>query len=672
MANNEIKITHFVNPHLFFFRWVRDEGKFVLFVLSESIQIVINKLNSIFLGFSEELKILEDKIENIGEKNDVSDIKSEDRITERSIRIGDVVGVFVADRNRWIRASVKGMEGQENPEWYSVWAIDYGFPLVSRASQTIKLPLSFQGMNLKNKRILTGGIEYIMPAENHYDFEMKCGVMEKTLNWSPDAIKMVQNILQLAIKLNFEQVHEYKLKNVNFFGRLMIQRADGQMVNMTKPLLEMNMATLSDCGFAEEIKTIETLRQKHWLSIDGKMLDSKLWVSPFTIPKPTKDETYTNNDFLDDETIVDSEENLPDDVDAAFFDDSVSTFKPMNTSHLTNDDDDLVNGSPKVDSTKNKVECITEKPNDNSTPNGVGNARQNDVKKRRVRRYNRGNKSANQDPTTTMHPNKKDDQNRSNNQKQNQNNRSSQQFQNHRIMLPNPRHIQPNQFNQLRSQFIPPMNIAHSPLQYNQQPGRRNDAGYASPHLQQKYQNNRNRNDHPNKFGDPEFEACIGRPQGIGKLFSRIFLTYISYYESHSCCCSLFYLTGFLNDSKFRMNQHIPLPNGLMNISPYHHPMQPFSHHGLGLIHNPNLGVKFGNNHKIQLNERRNNMHSRNASKQQNAGTENNRNKPNENNEAKSDTQSTSTVTISTEIERKTQQIDIKNEPAKVEENTDK
>lgn len=40
MENNEIKITHFVNPHFFFFRWVRDDGKLILIVI-ESIQIVI-------------------------------------------------------------------------------------------------------------------------------------------------------------------------------------------------------------------------------------------------------------------------------------------------------------------------------------------------------------------------------------------------------------------------------------------------------------------------------------------------------------------------------------------------------------------------------------------------------------------------------------------------------
>lgn len=234
----------------------------------------------LFLGFNEELKVLEDKIQNIATTN------ASDGTTEVStFKIGEVCGVFVPFCNKWIRASVKGKDSEAGEMRYSVWAIDYGFPLVSRAVHTIKVPNSFQGMHLKNKTILIGGIENIVPAKVNYNVTMRNAVKEKLTKWTPEAIDLAQGILQRAIKLKFEQVHELKERKSHWFGRLMIQTPEKQMMNVVKCLIEMNFAALTDGDFAEEIKLTETLQQQSWLSAKGEMLDAKLIISPLVIPR---------------------------------------------------------------------------------------------------------------------------------------------------------------------------------------------------------------------------------------------------------------------------------------------------------------------------------------------------------------------------------------------------
>ncbi|XP_055315370.1 suppressor of Mek1-like [Sitodiplosis mosellana] len=617
MENNEIKITHFVNPHFFFFTWVRDEG------------------------FNEELKVLEDKITNIARVN-AADMKADDS-TVTGTKLGDMVGVFLPNWNKWIRASIKKKDGEGSTERFGVWAIDYGYPLVSKASHIIKLPASFKGMFLKSNNIFTGGIENIMPTGIRYDIALATSVKERLSNWSPDAIELTQNILQRAVKVEFENVHEYKPKKSHFFGRLMVQRPDGQRMDIVKCLWDMNMAAFAESGFAEEVKTSETLQQRHWLSVNGDMLNLNFVVSPVAI---AKDETgYTDKEFFDDESEIDDEEVMPDAVDEQFFNESVSVFQPQfqpkNTSPINgaNESQNVSNGPAptsnvlpsKNDSTEFKSKADTEKQSDSSVPKDSSNknGQGEDIQRaNRFRRYNRLKNNFRRDPNLA----------------DNQNSQRPQQFQIQRATVSNQQNTQPtqqnqfnqrppNSFNSYKNQFNPPAHFNQPTGQFNQQQGRRSVGGYVPSNLRPNFRNNRNRNVvSNNQFGDPEFHAALAHPQ-----LSRI-------------------------------TEHVPMTNGPMNL-PYHLPIQPFLRPGHG--HGPNYGQNFDKNQRNQPNDRQNNrQNARYVPKNQtkNAGPEKNRNnakKPTEKVDANSDAASTSTVkTDSTKIECKVQRMNIKSEAA--------
>lgn len=80
--------------------------------------------------------------------------------SHEKIRLSDVVGAFVAEWNKWIRATVKRKEKDDH---FSVLAIDYGVPLVLKSQYIVKLPNSFGGIQLMKKRIHVGGIENCYP-----------------------------------------------------------------------------------------------------------------------------------------------------------------------------------------------------------------------------------------------------------------------------------------------------------------------------------------------------------------------------------------------------------------------------------------------------------------------------------------------------------------------------
>lgn len=147
------------------------------------------------------------------------------------------LGVFLPAIHKYMRAVVKE---EKTNDHYCLWAIDYGFPIVAKASNVHRLPKFFQGMNTqKRKRILKGGMENVMPAELSYDIA-KGGVKEIIPNWCENATTVLTNVLKTSGKINFEHVSELINpidKKPHYFGRLMIQRPDNEMVNAVKCLL---------------------------------------------------------------------------------------------------------------------------------------------------------------------------------------------------------------------------------------------------------------------------------------------------------------------------------------------------------------------------------------------------------------------------------------------------
>lgn len=262
--------------------------------------------------YDEELSTIEDKV-----KAAALDIQSKDN---DKIRFSDVVAVFVTNWHKWIRATVKTKEHDGS---FGVFALDYGIPLIVKPSLVVKLPNSFTGMQLKKKRIHIGGIENLHPAETTLDVDSGNAVLEKQSNWAPDAIALMQKLIDSAVKLNFHRVAvPEQLKKPHYFGRLMIQLENGKSINLVKCLLDMKMAVLVD-NFNETIKDFESLHVNICTNTAGVVLDTKMCVKPrLTVTSSTG---FSDDEFPEEEEINDDNANLSE-TDNEFFDESVSTF----------------------------------------------------------------------------------------------------------------------------------------------------------------------------------------------------------------------------------------------------------------------------------------------------------------------------------------------------------
>lgn len=272
------------------------------------------------LEFDKELSELERKVEAAARK-----IEGTEKLT-----ISEVVAVFVPDWHKYIRAAIKR---KHDDEYYCIWAVDYGVPMLSHVSDISKLPRSFTGMQLKNKRIHLGGIENCLPAQTTFDIDTGGVVKEKLSNWSPGAIELTQKLINQAIKLEFEHVEDLaENRRSHYFGRLMIQRQDGQMVNVLLCLLEMSMAKLVEGSFKEEIITIDSLSQTIYMSINGDTLDTKLCVAPVLCVK--NDTGFTDAEIYgdDDDDELSDNETAKDDFSIEefneFFNESASMLRP--------------------------------------------------------------------------------------------------------------------------------------------------------------------------------------------------------------------------------------------------------------------------------------------------------------------------------------------------------
>lgn len=284
-----------------------------------------------FAGYNEDLDKMEKKVEAVAKQRIADALKDDSK--ERQIRMSEVVAVFVSDWHKYVRATVKRREGDD---LYCVWALDYGVPMVVHASNIVKLPSAFTGMHLnkqREKRIHTGGMENCLPAEKRFNIANESSDKQKLLNWTPQAIDLVQKILNQAIKVEFEHVEDLApMKRPHFFGRLMICRpSDGEMINVVKSLLEMNMAVLAEQEFKIALTSIESLNQPIMFSAHNELLDVQMCVLPIKIVSKT-DTGFSNEDMFESENedellSGENDADLPIE-DNEFFDDSASVIKP--------------------------------------------------------------------------------------------------------------------------------------------------------------------------------------------------------------------------------------------------------------------------------------------------------------------------------------------------------
>lgn len=226
-------------------------------------------------GYSKQLEDLEMKI-----KGTIRQHLSANETEETSIQINDIVAVFMIDWHKWVRAVVKDIDG--NGSFY-VWLIDYGLPMLSTPSKTIKLPPMYTKMNGRYPRVHLGGLANCIPTESKYDVDEDRMVSFEPQNWSPNAIAVAQDVIRRAVQLKFEDYEEIKIANrLHTFGSLKIQKADGSWINLADCLTKALVAKMTTTNWAKHVISLDTVKQKEWMTTEGVALCVHFEVSPIT------------------------------------------------------------------------------------------------------------------------------------------------------------------------------------------------------------------------------------------------------------------------------------------------------------------------------------------------------------------------------------------------------
>lgn len=127
-----IHITHFVNPHHFWFKFIDDN------------QDDLNDLDARIHAHATHLRKRNQKNMNWN--------------------IGDVIAAYHFPWNKWVRCKVENkIEVLEGTPKYYLWAIDYGTPLEVIGMHTTLLPDELANVNIQ--AVHEGSIYGIMPAE---------------------------------------------------------------------------------------------------------------------------------------------------------------------------------------------------------------------------------------------------------------------------------------------------------------------------------------------------------------------------------------------------------------------------------------------------------------------------------------------------------------------------
>lgn len=140
-SSKQIKITHVVNPHLFWFKYVNTPGP--------------------------ELGELERKIEKFVAENRENMQASVHRETYRHEAY---FAVYINSMKKWVRAEINPDDLFETPNKPTVWAIDYGIPLRTTLDFIVLLSVELKKMcgSIKSD-ILKGGMADIKPASSRMD-----------------------------------------------------------------------------------------------------------------------------------------------------------------------------------------------------------------------------------------------------------------------------------------------------------------------------------------------------------------------------------------------------------------------------------------------------------------------------------------------------------------------
>ncbi|XP_017480288.1 PREDICTED: uncharacterized protein LOC108369640 isoform X1 [Rhagoletis zephyria] len=230
-----VSITHFINPHLFWF----------------------HKIDACNDDYRSILEIERELAEYYNDHQAWTK-------AQRRPPINAMVAVKFLAWNKMIRARVdhiagfgKNVAGGE----FVMWAIDYGFPFQTKTDQIYRLP---EKLTTPINYVRCGGLLNVLPAEN---FFMK-NMMVKTISnkWDQRACELVEKAINDSESIMF--IKEYSL-NGQEWGELVIKTNMGVKYRVNDHLISLHLAADAGPNFREECLKLKTNKIFPWMCNNG-------------------------------------------------------------------------------------------------------------------------------------------------------------------------------------------------------------------------------------------------------------------------------------------------------------------------------------------------------------------------------------------------------------------
>ena len=231
-----ITITHFINPHLFWYKTIESDN----------------------LDHAHVLRNLEQSLDQLYKNKPNCD-------SQLRPQIGDRVAVNFIAWNKFIRAEIL-QKAEFQQEEYIVWVTDYGFPLLTKKEYLRHLP-----MNLRNvdSNIQMGGISRVYPAEQEFDDVEGNLVLVKKDKWLQKTCNMLEKLLTDASSISFVKRYENSANHQNW-GDLVVINHRGTEINALDYLLKTTTAIEEKnlSVFQKNCSKLTTTKIAPWLSND--------------------------------------------------------------------------------------------------------------------------------------------------------------------------------------------------------------------------------------------------------------------------------------------------------------------------------------------------------------------------------------------------------------------
>lgn len=233
--NDLIRITHYINPHNF---WFKHESAYLFNAEEQEFQ----------------MELIEFCETTFGRGNITSGVY-------KPTQIGELVAVFYFQLGRWTRAKIDEIQQDLSGEvMCNVWAIDEGVPIKTSCRYIKPLPARFGNMPSAVKH---GGLRGVLPAESSYNYLEGRSVHKMVESWCSGVVRVFQSLIEDAVSMKFCDQRRYQAQGVDmYFGTLKLtshQNVTNNAVDLLKKAGGKMVMIVEEDEFYDKFPLLRTL-----------------------------------------------------------------------------------------------------------------------------------------------------------------------------------------------------------------------------------------------------------------------------------------------------------------------------------------------------------------------------------------------------------------------------